>query len=97
MFKGKSETDNESETESEKPILTDFKMDAEHRKFVLHEEYDHTGLPIKANNQLKNRSKSSKIELKSEKVVKGFGKDNGENRICLLFFYKSDSADSYNN
>lgn len=93
MFKGKSDTEDVND-ESEKSIITDFKLDAEHRKFVLHDQYDSDGRPLKTHNKVTDRSKNSKSELKSEKALKGIGKENGKtsaSEICLFLLLSRSS------
>ena len=95
----KTKPDNEEKTselyeeETNNPIISDFKMDPEHRKYGFNDEHNENGKPIKCYQRLKEKTNSNlnKTMKKSEQVLQNFGKDKGKERLLhsVLFSYRS--------
>ena len=90
IFKNKSEEEEEEEVnemdepQTTKPIVKNFQMDPEYRKFVLNDEYDVDGKRVKAYQNIKRKTNSNKDFKKSEEVLQNFGKDKGKEQYYPL-------------
>ena len=96
VFKNKSDIEVEEEEVGEevetveqevgeKPIIKDFQMDPEYRKFILNEEYDENGKRIKFYENPKRKAKlnANKCMQNTENVVQCFGKDKGKDSLSV--------------